>query len=151
MEVIRYRARLEVLEQDTSVPRDTIAFIRANLKAFERQREQLRNRAGKAEVLTVDQLNEAAPRIAVLQDMHYQARKQLTYDIERYNQILATYSTDIPALLVIETAEPPPVKSRPKRSLIVLGSVLGTFFFTALAVLVAEAYRDVSWSEAFSD
>ncbi|MCS7036605.1 MAG: hypothetical protein RMJ33_14060 [Saprospiraceae bacterium] len=151
LEVIRYRARLEVLEQDTSVPRDTLAFIRANLKAYEQQRQQLRNRQGNAEVLTVDRLNEAAPRIAILQDMHYQARKQLTYDIERYNQILSTYSTNIPALLVVEAAEPPPVKSRPKRSLIVLASVLGAFFFTTLAALLADAYREVRWREVLTD
>lgn len=151
IEVIRYRARLEVLEKDPSVPRDTLAYIRANLRAFEQQRQQLRSREGNAEVLTVDRLNEAVPRIATLQDMHYQARKQLTYDIERYNQILSTYSTDIPALLVVEAAEPPPVKSRPRRSLIVLASVLGTFFFTVLAALVADAYRDVRWQEVLAD
>lgn len=151
LEVIRYRARLEVLESDPNVPRDTLAFIRANLKAYEQQRQQLRAAGGNTEVLTVDRLNEAAPRIAILQDMHYQARKQLTYDLERYNQILATYSTDIPALLVIEAAEPPPVKSRPVRSLIVLASLLGTFLFTSLAVLVADAYRGVRWRSLLTD
>ncbi len=151
LEVIRYRARLEVLESDPNVPRDTLAFIRANLKAYEQQRQQLRAAGGNTEVLTVDRLNEAMPRIAILQDMHYQARKQLTYDLERYNQILATYSTDIPALLVIEAAEPPPVKSRPVRSLIVLASLLGTFLFTSLAVLVADAYRGVRWRSLLTD
>jgi capsule polysaccharide export protein KpsE/RkpR len=151
LEVIRYRARLEVLESDPNVPRDTLAFIRANLKAYEQQRQQLRAAGGNTEVLTVDRLNEAVPRIAILQDMHYQARKQLTYDLERYNQILATYSTDIPALLVIEAAEPPPVKSRPMRSLIVLASLLGTFLFTSLAVLVADAYRGVRWRSLLTD
>lgn len=151
LEVIRYRARLEVLEADPSVPRDTLAFIRANLRAFEQQRQQLRSREGSSEVLTVDRLNEAVPRIAILQDMHYQARKQLTYDIERYNQIMATYSTDIPALLVIEAAEPPPIKSRPKRSLIVIASVLGTLLFSLLAALVADAYSGLRWRDAFTD
>jgi capsule polysaccharide export protein KpsE/RkpR len=136
LEVIRYRARLEVLESDPNVPRDTLAFIRANLKAYEQQRQQLRAAGGNTEVLTVDRLNEAAPRIAILQDMHYQARKQLTYDLERYNQILA---------------EPPPVKSRPVRSLIVLASLLGTFLFTSLAVLVADAYRGVRWRSLLTD
>ncbi len=150
LEVIRYRARLEVLEKDPNVPRDTLAYIRANLRAYEQQRQQLRGNHGNTEVLTVDRLNEAIPRIATLQDMHYQARKQLTYDIERYNQILSTYSTDIPALLVIEAAEPPPVKGRPQRSLIVLASVLATFLFTALAVLIADTYRDISWQQVFS-
>ncbi len=151
LEVVRYRARLEILEKDPSVPKDTLAFIRANLRAFEQQRQQLRAREGSSEVLTVSRLNEAVPRIATLQDLHYQARKQLTYDIERYNQILSTYSTDIPALLVVEAAEPPPVKSRPKRSLIVIVSVLGAFLFTCLAVLVADAYREVRWREVLVD
>ncbi len=151
LEVIRYRARLEVLEADPNVPRDTLAFIRANLKAFEQQRQLLRSREGNSEVLTVNRLNEAVPQIAILQDMHYQARKQLTYDIERYNQIMATYSTNIPALLVIEAAEPPPIKSRPKRSLIVTASVLGTLLFSLLAALVADAYSGLRWRDALTD
>ncbi len=146
-EIARNRAKLEVLEPDSSIPRDTIAYIRANLKAYERQRQQLMNAASGAgsDNMTIKRFNEGSPQIAVLQDLHFQSRKQLSYDLERYNQILATYNTDIPAVLVVETAEVPLIKSRPKRSIIVLASLVGAFLFTVLAALVADSYKDIRW------
>ncbi|MBK8965439.1 MAG: hypothetical protein IPM36_01930 [Lewinellaceae bacterium] len=148
-EIARNKAKLEVLEPDTRIPRDTIAYIRANLKAYERQRQQLMNTASGAgsDNMTIKRFNEGSPQIAVLQDLHFQSRKQLSYDLERYNQILATYNTDIPAVLVVETAEVPLVKSRPKRSIIVLASLVGAFLFAVFAALVADSYKDIRWNE----
>ncbi|MCB0531205.1 MAG: hypothetical protein H6574_10690 [Lewinellaceae bacterium] len=148
-EIVRNRAKLEVLEPDSRIPRDTIAYIRANLKAYERQRQQLMNAvSGKGEDnMTIKRFNEGSPQVAVLQDLHFQSRKQLSFDLERYNQILASYNTDIPAVLVVETADVPLIKSRPKRSIIVLASVVGAFLFTVLAALIADSYKDVRWKD----
>lgn len=150
-EIVRSRAKLDILEKNPAIPRDTIAYIRANLNAYEQQRRQLTAKENTAENMTLQRFSEGMPQIAILQDLHFQARKQLSYDLERYNQILATYSTDIPALLVVEAAEPPLIKSRPKRSMIVIGSLLVALFFTILAALVADAYRDVRWQEVLEN
>ncbi|MBK9339052.1 MAG: hypothetical protein IPM98_21950 [Lewinellaceae bacterium] len=146
-EIVRNRARLDILEKNPAIPRDTIAYIRANLNAYEEQRRQLKSKDVASDNMTLDRLNEGMPQIAILQDLHFQSRKQLSYDLERYNQILAVYNTDIPALLVVETAEAPLIKSRPKRSLIVLGSLIAALLFTVLAALVADAYRDIRWQD----
>jgi LPS O-antigen subunit length determinant protein (WzzB/FepE family) len=95
--------------------------------------------------MTLKQFNEGAPLLSVLSDLHYQARKQLSYDLERYNQIKSAFNTDIPALHLVEAAEVPRIKSRPKRSILVIVSVLAAFVFTTLAALLAEAYRDINW------
>jgi len=79
--------------------------------------------------------------------LHNQARKQLSYDLERYNQILAAYNTNIPLVQIVELAEPPLMKTRPRRSIIVLGAVVAAFFFTLFAAFLADAYRDVNWKE----
>ncbi|MFN0015181.1 MAG: hypothetical protein ACKVU2_11595, partial [Saprospiraceae bacterium] len=150
-EIVRNRAVLEILEKDPNIPRDTITYIKANLSAAEHQRRQLMSKDTTSENMTLIRFNEGMPRISILQDLHYQARKQLSYDLERYNQILATYNTDIPALLVVESAEVPPVKSRPKRSLIVLGVLMAAFLFTVLAALIADTYRDVPWRQIISN
>ena len=146
-EITRSRARLDVLEKNPQIRRDTIAYIRANLNAYQAQREQLLSNSFDGANITVKRYNEGSPKIAVLQDLHFQARKQLSYDLERYNQILATFNTNIPSLLVVETAEPPLIKSRPKRSIIVLASVLVAFLFTVLAALIADAYKDLRWQD----
>ena len=144
-EVVRNRARLEVLEPDRNIPRDTIAYLRANLSAYEQQLRQLNTGKAGDGALTVTRYNEGLPRVSLLNDLHFQARKQLSYDLERYNQIKAAYNTNIPAVLIIEEADTPLIKNRPKRSVIVLASVLGAFLFSVLGALVADAYRDIDW------
>lgn len=147
-EITLSRAKLGVLEKDPHIPRDTIAYIRANLAAYEQQRQQLLATGSKGdEMVTIKRFNEGYPSIAILQDLHFQARKQLSYDLERYSQIKAVYNTDIPALLVVENADVPLIKSRPKRSVIVIATVVAAFFFTILAALVADAYRDIRWRD----
>jgi uncharacterized protein involved in exopolysaccharide biosynthesis len=69
----------------------------------------------------------------------------LSYDKERYNQIKAAYNTNIPSLQVVEAAETPLIKSRPHRSILVIASVIAAFLFAVIAVLIADAYRDVDW------
>lgn len=150
-EIIRNRAKLDILEKNPLIPRDTIAYIRADLNASEQQRRQLMSQEPTSENMTLKRFSEGMPQIAILQDLHFQARKQLSYDLERYNQILAAYNTDIPALLVVEAAEVPLDKSRPKRSMIVIGAVMAAFLFTALAALIADAYRDVRWREVIKN
>ncbi len=144
-EISRNRAKLEVLEPNPDIPRDTIAYIKANLRAYERERQQLTSRTTSSDQMTLKQFNEGAPLLSVLSDLHYQARKQLSYDLERYNQIKSAFNTDIPALHLVEAAEVPRIKSRPKRSILVIVSVLAAFVFTTLAALLAEAYRDINW------
>ncbi len=146
-EIVRNRARLEVLEGNPVIPRDTIEYIKANLRAFERERKNLMAPDVKNGGISVKEFNEGLPKVTVMTDLHFQARKQLSFDLERYNQIRAAFNTDIPAVQVIETAAPPPLKSRPKRSILVIASVAAAFLFAVLGVLLAEAYRDFNWKE----
>jgi len=144
-EISRNRAKLEVLEPNENIPRDTIAYIRANLRAYERERQQLMTSKPSVNQMTLKQFNDGVPLVSVLSDLHFQARKQLSYDLERYNQLKSAFNTDIPALHLVEAAEVPRIKSRPKRSILVIVSILAAFIFTTLAALFAEAYRDINW------
>ncbi|MEZ4921292.1 MAG: hypothetical protein R2792_19485 [Saprospiraceae bacterium] len=143
--ITKGRAKLDVLEKIPEISRDTIAFIRADLRASERLRQQLKSQNAPDGELTVQRYNEGLPQVSVLKDLHFQARKQLSYDLERYNQIKSVYQTDIPALHLIEAAEVPLIKSRPKRSIIVLASLLAAFLFGAVGALLADNYREISW------
>jgi uncharacterized protein involved in exopolysaccharide biosynthesis len=143
--ITKGRAKLDVLEKIPEISRDTIAFIRADLRASERLRQQLKSQNAPDGELTVQRYNEGLPQVSVLKDLHFQARKQLSYDLERYNQIKSVYQTDIPALHLIEAAEVPLLKSRPKRSIIVIASLLAAFLFGAVGALLADNYREISW------
>ncbi len=150
-EIIKIKAKLEILDNNPLVPPDTVQYIKANLLAYERARAGLLSEDLKGNSLTVKRFKEGSPLITMVSDLHYQARKQLTYDLERYNQIKAAYNTDIPAILLVEAAETPLIKSRPKRSIIVITAVLAAFLFAALGALIADAYRNVNWKALMAE
>lgn len=146
-DIARNRARLEVLDGNPHIPIDTIQYIKANLRGAQRQRQMLLESSPKGGNLSIRDYNEGIGKVSIANDLHNQARKQLSYDLERYNQILAAYNTPISTLQTVETAEPSLMKNRPRRSMIVVGAVLAAFLFTLLAAFLADAYRDVNWKE----
>ena len=146
-DIARNRARLEVLDGNPLIPLDTIQYIKANLRGAERQRNTLLSSKPNSGNLTIRDYNEGIGQVAIANDLHNQARKQLSYDMERYNQIMAAISTNIPALQIVEIAEASAMKSRPRRSIIVIGAVVAAFFLTLFAAFLADAYRDVNWKE----
>jgi len=144
-EIVRADARIAELEKNPLIPRDTIAYIKANKKAFESERRSLKVADADGDNLTLDRFKQGAPMVAVIADRHFQARKQLTYDMERFNQMKSAYNTKIPSLQVIETAERPLTKSRPFRSVIIIASLLAALLFSALGAIVADTYKDINW------
>ena len=150
-EVLRNRARLQVLDHNPLIPRDTIEYIKANLKAYESTLKKLQSPNQQGDNFSVRNFNEGLPQVMLITDLHFQARKQLSFDLERYNQVKAAYNTDIPGLQVLSYAEPAIMKNRPKRSMIVIASVIAAFLFTLFAALLADAYRDINWKETLSD
>ncbi len=146
-DIARNTARLEVLDGNPLIPLDTIEYIKANLRGAQREREILRSTNPSSGNLTIRDYNEGISAVAIANDLHNQARKQLSYDLERYNQVLAAYNTNTPSVQIVEKAEPPIMKSRPRRSIIVIGAVIAAFLFTLFAAFLADAYRDVNWKE----
>lgn len=147
-EIVRGRARLEVLENNPIIPRDTIAYIKANLRAYERERQKLMApNASDAGSVSIKSFNEGLSKVSVMSDLHFQARKQLGFDIERYNQIRAAFNTKIPTVQIVEIASAPLLKSRPKRSVLVIASLVAAFLFSVIGALLAEAYRDFRWAD----
>jgi tyrosine-protein kinase Etk/Wzc len=142
-EVIKNSARLEVLQNNPLVPQDTVEFIKAERRAYEKQRDLLRGATMPDGSPSLTVVQQVMPLMLLLKDQHFQSRKQMTYDLERYNMIRAAYTTNTKAVHTVETATPPLIKSRPKRSIIVIASVVAAFFFTLLAILIAEAYKDI--------
>lgn len=146
-EIIHGKARLEVLENNPLIPQDTIQYIKADLRAYEMERRQLMSKDLSSDNLTLKQYNEGLPKISVLADLHFQARKQLSFDQERYNQIKAAYNTNIPAVQLLEAADVPLIKSRPKRTMLILAAMVAALFFSIIGVLIIDSYRDFNWSE----
>ena len=146
-EVTRSRARLEVLSNNPLIPKDTVEYIKANLRAYEKTLQMIKSPNPGSDNFSATNFNQGLPLVTVISDLHYQARRQLSYDLERYYQIKAAYNSDIPALQLLSPAETPIMKNRPKRTMIVISATIAAFLFTLFAALLADAYKEVNWKE----
>ncbi|MEM1326261.1 MAG: hypothetical protein AAGI23_09925 [Bacteroidota bacterium] len=130
--LIAYQARLDA--SSSSRARDT---LRTAIVALEKELDNLNAQ--------LDQFNKGMPRVTALETEYEQAVEQFSYDKERLKQLRAAYTADVSSIVLVENAEIPIVKSRPIRSLLVIGSVLTAFIFSVLGVLLYENYKDVDW------
>lgn len=136
----RDRGRLQALErQKTVIPADTIAYLHANVNGLETSIDTLRTR--------IDRLNDGLPLVSNFEKQYVEASIVLTEDIDRYKKWRDTYESDIPTIILVEPATLPVIKSRPRRSIIVLASVAIVFLFSILAIILIDTYRDVSWKK----
>lgn len=137
------KARLENL-QDTRIPRingDTLAYLKSQVAGLEQQVENLTSK--------LKLFNSGVARVEIYNTQYKEANKVLSEEQEILKQYQSTYHADIPTLLLVEEAELPIIKSRPKRTLIVLASVLAAFFFSIIGVLLFDNYKDVNWREVY--
>ena len=88
-------------------------------------------------------------RFGIFERQYIEANQTLSEDKERLKQARATYNSVIPAMVIVEKARVPVVKSRPKRSIIVLATVAIAFLFSVIGVLIFDTYKDVNWKQIY--
>ena len=94
-----------------------------------------------------EELKKYAPVLSELKQMEQEQSRlhdQISLDKERLKQLNATYSAPFTALHVVEKADVPVQKSRPKRSIIVLLSSLCGIALAFLAVFIIENVKIAS-------
>ncbi len=132
----RNRARLNALKKQSSVPRDSIVFLDALVQGFEQEVENLQSR--------METFNEGIGRVNTLDRQHDEATIQLSESMERLKTWQSVYESNTPAIILVEKASVPVVKSRPRRSIIVIAAGAIAFIFMSLAALLLDNYP-VDW------
>jgi len=132
-------AKLNQLKTNKYAKRDTIFYLEAQRKGLIEQKGYLQT--------TINKFNEGSATVSSYTRAMKTANEQYSEDQERLKQLQAAYNSDAPMVLVLEKGEIPVVKSRPKRSLLVLGAVLITFLFCVIFAILMDAYKDVNWKE----
>jgi tyrosine-protein kinase Etk/Wzc len=135
----RSKARLEAMKNLGSVSQDTLAMLGATVKGYEEELKQ--------SVIMMKKYNAGFNNVSVMKELYEQERNQLGRDKQRYLQLKVAYETPTQALKTVEIASVPIDKSRPKRSIIILSSMLIVFVLMVVGALIADNYRDVDWSE----
>ncbi len=135
----RATARLEILRTTKSTPADTLALLKATVAGYKNGLDNLKTK--------LKSFNEGHSSVLVLERQQKEMSNKLSEEKVQLNKLETAYDSDISAINLIEAGAVPVIKSRPKRSLIVLSAMLTTFIFSFIGLLLFESYRHVNWKE----
>jgi capsule polysaccharide export protein KpsE/RkpR len=143
----REKASLEALRAMQLSPklRDSLQLIQARITGFQRELDIL-NSSDTSAIYSLPRLNINKGRVDLLESRYLRSYEQIGYDLEKVKLYNAAVEMNVPAIHLIESAEVPLSKHRPKRSVIVLAVTLAAFLFSVLSVFVVESYRRTDWS-----
>lgn len=135
--IAQEKARLEAFEK--AGRRDSVRVISARILGFEEKMKALTVGDGNLN------MSKGLSQIDQLAQVEATIMEELGEDRAKYQKYKAAFDVPKPALFVQDHAEVPSIKSRPKRSLIVIGVTFLAFLFSLLGVLVLEYNQDVDW------
>lgn len=145
----REKERLLALQESGGISRDSINFLKAKVRGLQKEFEGLTSNNSSSK-FNLNKFNEGKGKVEILDQLYLQTYQQLSYDQTRLQQLESVYNSEISAIHLVESAAVPIIKSRPKRSIIVISSLLVSFLFCAIAALIFEAYKDINWKEVFN-
>ncbi len=145
--VERERATLESLKAGKLSPkmRDTIPILEAKIAGYDRELKLL-NSTDTSVMFSLPRFNANRGKVEMLQSKYERSSDQISYDLEKLKFYNAALEINVSTLHVIEQAEEPLYKLRPRRSIIVLAVTLAAFLFGIAAALVIESYRQMDWT-----
>jgi tyrosine-protein kinase Etk/Wzc len=145
--VEREKASLESLKgmNLSSKLRDSIQILQARITGYERELAIL-NGTDNNSNYSLKNFNNSKGRVELLESRYLRSYEQIGYDLEKLKLYNAAVEIDVPALHMIEKAEVPLYKQRPRRSIIVIACTLAAFLFSLAAVLAIESYKQMDWT-----
>lgn len=135
----RAKAKYDVLKKKTNISIDTLSQLEATVKGYEEEM--------KANSSMLRKYNQGFNSVSALKEFYEKERDQIAKDRQRAMQLRIAYNTKISSLILVEPAKVPIVKSRPKRSILMLSAALIAFILSILGVLLIDNYKDVNWAE----
>ena len=138
-----YSARVKLMKGSPAVPKDSIAIAEAKLSGFRNQYSNLKR--------SIQSYNNGYPKVLKYERELRDFGDQLNLDKERLKQLEAAYSAHISSIHVVEKAEKPEYKSRPKRSYLVAAALILSIAFMSLWLILQEQFRKESWGEKFKN
>lgn len=114
--------------KELRLPQDSINMVLSKISGIEKMKKEMDSQLTK--------FNDGAALVRTLESQVGIINGQVGILKERYNQLMASYNSPFATLHVVEAAETPVVKSRPVRSLIVIGATLLGAMIMALLLLL---------------
>ena len=124
---------------------DTLNIMQSRITGLERELALLTSTDSNA-MFSLPMFNVNKGKVELLESRYLRSYEQIGYDLEKVKLYNAAVEMDVPAIHLIEAAEVPLYKHRPKRMVIVLGVTIAAFLFSIAAALAVESYRKTDWS-----
>jgi hypothetical protein len=144
--LIKEKERLRLLQNTRGIPRDTINLLKAVVGGLEKQFSSMTSDSSDSR-FNLSNFNKGKELVDYLDQVYSQTYKQLSYDRIRLDQIKTAYESNITTIHLVEQAKVPIVKSRPKRTILVLGAVFVALVMGMLYYLVIESLKDYDWGK----
>jgi len=117
--------------------RDTVQILTARVANLENKLQSVLGNEGNA-MFSLKLLREGMAATEILNNQQERLSQQLDAEKEKLRQINTVYASNAPTIILAEKGEIPKIKSRPKRSILVLAATLAAFIFSALGALMFE-------------
>ena len=138
----REEARLSTLKGMRGVKRDSINNITARIEGLKTQIQAIENPdTSQSSGLDIKLLNEVRPLIQALEAKYYVNRGELSRDEVMLSKLNVTFESRPPAMLLLQKAEPPIKKHSPKRSIIIIGSLMLAMICYVIGLLFYKGYQ----------
>ena len=135
------QARLQAMKK-FRLKRDSINKVAAQI-------EGLKSKITKTDSL-IKSFNEGVLQVRSLEVAQNTGVEEVAFEKERLKKLQASYNKSFTALHIFEKESIPNEKSRPKRSLIVIGLTFLGFVLSCLGVLLIEGTKDINWREIYA-
>ncbi len=138
----RASAQLKALKQNKNVSQDTIAYLEAEVAGYQSQFNSLTNNRGTSKT-NLNTFNLGKAKVEALEIQLANVIKKIGEAKIKLGECQSTLQNLSSSIHLIDNAEIPVYKSKPKRSIIVLSSTLLALIFTVMVILLFEYFQKV--------
>ena len=123
------------------LPRDSINKVRAKI-------EGLKSKISKTDSI-IKSFNQGVLTVRLMEVEQNKGVDEVALQKERVKKLNASYNKSFAAVHILEKEDIPMEKSRPRRSIIVLGLTFLAFVLSSLTVLLIEGTKNINWREIY--
>jgi capsule polysaccharide export protein KpsE/RkpR len=142
--LLKAEGRLKKLKNvGVNVSADTLAILEAEIAGLNAEKIALTSINSNSSI-NIHKFNKGLSLISILNDRIKKEENQFSYDQIKLSQIKQAHTSQPEPIHLVESAEVPLIKSRPKRSILVFTSTLLGFLLASFSVLLVHSIKSSS-------
>jgi len=139
--LVRERTRYQVLKEN-NIPEDSLILIYAKVKGLENELKSLTS-PNSTSNFNLSKFNEGLSKVEILEELYMREKSHISRDKMRLDQLKTASSSKASAIHIIDRAEVPQIKTRPRRSILVLAASAAVFLFCVFGILLVDSLKSL--------